>query len=92
VRIPDGVPDGVSSAASCALRTVIHAFDRLGRDEPHERVVIQGAGPLGLFATAVAANAGVRDLVVIGAPAASGARHAGGARGGGRTPTGRSRA
>jgi threonine dehydrogenase-like Zn-dependent dehydrogenase len=69
VRIPDGVPDGVASAASCALRTVIHAFDRLGRVEPHERVVIQGAGPLGLFATAVAADAGVRDLVVIGAPA-----------------------
>ena len=37
VRIPDGVPDGVASAASCALRTVIHAFDRVGRVEPHQR-------------------------------------------------------
>jgi L-iditol 2-dehydrogenase len=68
VRIPDGVPDGVASAASCALRTVIHAFDRVGRIEPHERVVIQGAGPLGLFATAVAGDSGVRDIIVIGAP------------------------
>ena len=68
VRIPDGVPDGVASAASCALRSVIHAFDRVGRIEPHQRVVIQGAGPLGLFATAVARDAGVRELVVIGAP------------------------
>jgi threonine dehydrogenase-like Zn-dependent dehydrogenase len=47
---------------------VIHAFDRLGRIEPHQRVVIQGAGPLGLFATAVASHAGVGELIVIGAP------------------------
>src|SRR3989454_488588 len=68
VRIPDDVPDGVAAAASCALRTVVHAFDRLGRIEPHQRVVIQGAGPLGLFATAVANHAGVSDLIVVGAP------------------------
>jgi threonine dehydrogenase-like Zn-dependent dehydrogenase len=68
VRIPDGVPDGVASAASCALRTVVNAFDRVGRIEPHQRVVIQGAGPLGLFATAMASDAGVRDLIVVGAP------------------------
>ncbi len=68
VRIPDDVPDGVASAASCALRTVVHAFDRLGRIEPHQRVVIQGAGPLGLFATAMANHAGVSELIVVGAP------------------------
>jgi threonine dehydrogenase-like Zn-dependent dehydrogenase len=70
VRIPDGVPDGVASAASCALRTVIHAFERVGRVEPHQRVVVQGAGPLGLFATALAHHSGVRDLIVVGAPEA----------------------
>jgi L-iditol 2-dehydrogenase len=68
VRIPEGVPDGVASAASCALRTVIHAMDRVGRIEPHQRVVIQGAGPLGLFATAVANHAGVSEVIVVGAP------------------------
>lgn len=68
VRIPDGVPDGVASAASCALRTVVHAFERVGRIEPHQRLVIQGAGPLGLFATAMASDAGVRELIVVGAP------------------------
>jgi len=31
-------------------------------------VVIQGAGPLGLFATAVANHAGVSELIVVGAP------------------------
>ncbi len=68
VRIPDGVPDGVASAASCALRTVVNACDRIGRIQPHQRVVIQGAGPLGLFATAMASDAGVRELFVVGAP------------------------
>ncbi len=68
VRIPDGVPDGVASAASCALRTVVHAFDRVGRIEAHQRVVIQGAGPLGLFATAMANHAGVSEIIVVGAP------------------------
>src|SRR5262245_54223697 len=68
VRIPEAGPDGVASAASCALRTVIHAMDRVGRIEPHQRVVIQGAGPLGLFATAVANHAGVSEVIVVGAP------------------------
>jgi L-iditol 2-dehydrogenase len=70
VRIPDEVPDGVASAASCALRTIVNAFDRLGRIEPHQKVVIQGAGPLGLFATAMANHAGVHELIVVGAPEA----------------------
>jgi threonine dehydrogenase-like Zn-dependent dehydrogenase len=68
VRIPDEVPDGVASAASCALRTIINAFDRLGRIQPHQKLVIQGAGPLGLFATAMANYAGVEDVIVVGAP------------------------
>src|SRR5262249_59576863 len=43
--------------------------DRGGRLEPHQRVVIQGAGPLGCVATGVANHAGVSELVVVGAPA-----------------------
>jgi threonine dehydrogenase-like Zn-dependent dehydrogenase len=48
---------------------VVHGFDRLGRIEPREAVVIQGAGPLGLYATAMAIRAGAQQVVVIGAPA-----------------------
>lgn len=68
VKVPDDVPSELASAASCALRTVVHGFDRLGRIEAHETVVIQGAGPLGLYATAMAVRAGVHQVVVIGAP------------------------
>jgi threonine dehydrogenase-like Zn-dependent dehydrogenase len=69
VRVPDEVPDAVASASSCALRSVVHAFDRLGPMRQDTRVVIQGAGALGLFALALALAAGVREVTVVGAPA-----------------------
>lgn len=69
LRVPDAVPTEWAAAASCALRTVVHAFDRLGRIEAHHRVIVQGAGPLGLCATALAHAAGVEEIVVIGGPA-----------------------
>jgi threonine dehydrogenase-like Zn-dependent dehydrogenase len=69
VKVPDEVPSELASAASCALRTVVHGFDRLGRVEGHETVVVQGAGPLGLYAAAMALAAGAQQVVVLGAPA-----------------------
>lgn len=68
IKVPDGVPSELASAASCALRTVVHGFDRLGRIAGHESVVIQGAGPLGLYAAAMAVQAGAHQVMVIGAP------------------------
>lgn len=68
VRVPDNVPDELASMASCAFRSVMNAFDLLGRVDPLDTVVIQGAGPLGLLATAVAKVSGARRVVTIGAP------------------------
>jgi threonine dehydrogenase-like Zn-dependent dehydrogenase len=68
VRVPDDVKTELASAASCALRTVVHSFDRIGRIEPWQTVVIQGAGPLGLFATALADHSGAARIITIGAP------------------------
>jgi L-iditol 2-dehydrogenase len=47
----------------------MHGFDRLGAIKSHETVVIQGSGPLGNFATAVAKDHGAKKVLVIGAPA-----------------------
>ena len=69
VRVPETVEDGWAAAASCALRTVISAFDGLGPVDERHTVVIQGAGPLGLFATAIASLKNPRRLIVVGAPA-----------------------
>ena len=69
VRVPDSVPSGWASAASCALRSVVHAFGKLGPLDSTHTVVIQGSGAVGLFATAMAAVRHPRRLVVIGDPA-----------------------
>jgi L-iditol 2-dehydrogenase len=68
VRLPDDVEDDVASAGSCALRTVVHGFERLGRVTVTDTVLIQGSGPLGLFAVALAKSAGVDKVIVIGGP------------------------
>ena len=47
----------------------MHGFDRLGAIKSHETVLIQGSGPFGNFATAVAKDHGAKKVLVIGAPA-----------------------
>jgi L-iditol 2-dehydrogenase len=69
ILVPSDVKPEWASAASCALRTVVGAFERLGTVEPWQTLVMQGAGPLGLFATAVAKRAGVQRIIVVGDPA-----------------------
>ncbi|WP_051297974.1 zinc-binding dehydrogenase [Brevibacterium album] len=68
IRVPDEVDTEWATAASCALRSVVTSFQRLGTIEPWENVVIQGSGPLGLFATAMASVAGANQIIVIGDP------------------------
>ena len=69
VRVPRSIDDRLASVSSCALRSVMQAFDVLGPLGSHETVVVQGVGPLGLFAVAVARLCGARRVVAIGAPA-----------------------
>lgn len=47
----------------------MHAFERLGTLSSHETVLVQGCGPVGLYALAVAKDRGARKVMVIGAPA-----------------------
>jgi threonine dehydrogenase-like Zn-dependent dehydrogenase len=68
VLVPGEVPSEIASLSSCALRSVMNAFDALGGVGSSEVAVIQGSGPLGLLATAVAKVAGARRVVTIGAP------------------------
>ncbi len=70
IKVPDAVSSASAAAAACAYRTVMHGFDRLGAVKSHETIVIQGSGPLGNFATAVARDHGAKKVLVIGAPAA----------------------
>jgi L-iditol 2-dehydrogenase len=52
------------------LRTMMHSFEQLGGIASHESMLIQGCGPLGLYALAIAKDRGVKNVMVLGAPAA----------------------
>ncbi|MBT5050297.1 MAG: alcohol dehydrogenase catalytic domain-containing protein [Rhodospirillaceae bacterium] len=69
IKVPDEVSSASAAASACAYRTVMHGYDRLGAIKDHETVVIQGSGPLGNFAAAVAKDHGAKQVLVIGAPA-----------------------
>jgi L-iditol 2-dehydrogenase len=68
IKVPDDVDSEKASAASCALRSVMAAFERLGGLDSRHTVVVQGTGPLGLFAVAVAATHSPKTIIAIGAP------------------------
>ena len=66
--LPDDVKDTWAAMAGCAAKTVLRSFDRVGGIRPASSVVIQGAGALGIFATAVARIAGAGKVITVGAP------------------------
>jgi L-iditol 2-dehydrogenase len=68
LRVPDEIKSEWASAATCALRTVVNAVELAGRIDYQHTVVIQGAGPVGLFCTALASTHSPRQIIVIGAP------------------------
>jgi threonine dehydrogenase-like Zn-dependent dehydrogenase len=61
--VPDGVGERAAAAANCALSQVLYGLDRVDAGLG-DTVVVQGAGGLGLSATAVAAERGA-DVVVV---------------------------
>jgi threonine dehydrogenase-like Zn-dependent dehydrogenase len=68
IRVPDSVPNEFASLSSCALRSVMNAVDVLSGIGTTDVIVVQGCGPLGLLATAVAKVSGSRRVITIGAP------------------------
>jgi threonine dehydrogenase-like Zn-dependent dehydrogenase len=63
-KVPDDVPWELVAGANCALSQVIYGFHR-GELQFGETVVIQGAGGLGLYATAVAKASGAHQVITI---------------------------
>jgi len=66
VRVPEALPSAVLAPASCATATAWAAVQRgsLGREIENARVLVYGAGLVGLSAVAIAADAGARVTVV----------------------------
>lgn len=64
-KIPDHIPPEVLVSASCSGSTTAHGFD-LAPPQPGDTVVIQGPGPLGVYAVAFAKAYGAKEIVLIG--------------------------
>jgi 5-exo-hydroxycamphor dehydrogenase len=82
-RLPDDLPTESVIGAGCALITAIHGVERLCSDGQalqgtsgmpslpgpyRDWVVVQGAGPVGIAALAVAREAGAANVIVVGGP------------------------
>ena len=63
-RVPDVLPDDILGPVNCAMGTVTTGLMRAGAREGHN-VVIQGAGGLGLNATAMAKDMGADRVIVL---------------------------
>ena len=66
-KLPDDLPTESLIGAGCALITAIHGVERTGLAW-RDTVVVQGAGPVGISALAVARSAGAAKVIVIGGP------------------------
>ncbi|HTG43306.1 MAG TPA: zinc-binding dehydrogenase [Verrucomicrobiae bacterium] len=68
-KIPAELSNESVIGAGCALLTAIHGVERTGIAW-QDMVVVQGAGPVGISALAVAKSAGASKVIVLGAPKA----------------------
>jgi len=67
-KLPDDLATEAVIGAGCALITAIHGVERTGIDW-RDTVIVQGAGPVGISALAVAKSAGAGTTIVVGGPA-----------------------
>ena len=63
-RVPDGLPDEAVTAANCAVSQVIYGLQQAGI-RMGDNVVVQGAGGLGIYATAAASEMGAGQVITI---------------------------
>jgi len=68
VKLPPALPPEVFMAGGCGLPTALHAVQR-GEVTFGDTVVVQGAGPVGLCAVALAQLHGAGRVIVVGGPA-----------------------
>jgi len=64
LKVPDNVTDDMAAPANCALSQVLYGLRKVNLTFG-ETVAIQGAGGLGLYATALAKDMGASKVIVI---------------------------
>ena len=65
-KLPDVIPTAVAAAFLCAGPTIVRGVAYAGGIHPGEHVVVQGSGPVGLFAVLYAKRLGAKTVTMIG--------------------------
>jgi threonine dehydrogenase-like Zn-dependent dehydrogenase len=68
IKLPESVTEEETIGVACAFRSVVAAFEKLNGIGTGDNVVIQGAGPVGLYSTVLAKESGAGKVIVVGAP------------------------
>jgi len=68
IKIPKTLTPEEAIGVACAFRSVVSGFEKLEGIAAGDSVVIQGAGPVGLYACVLAKESGAGQVIVIGAP------------------------
>jgi D-arabinose 1-dehydrogenase-like Zn-dependent alcohol dehydrogenase len=63
-KVPENLTDEMAAPANCALSQVIYGLEKVDFSFG-ETIVIQGAGGLGIYATAVAREMGAEKIIII---------------------------
>lgn len=66
--VPDCIPDNVAAGANCGLAQILYSLEASGL-KLNDYLVIQGAGGLGLFASAIGKTMGATVIVIDGVAA-----------------------
>ncbi|MBC9730668.1 zinc-binding dehydrogenase [Streptomyces sp. TRM68367] len=69
VRLPEDVPPLAAMSLACAGPTMVHALYDRRPVRVGETVVVQGSGPVGLAAAAIAQLSGAGRVILVGGPA-----------------------
>ena len=64
LKVPDTLSNEVVTPINCALATVMHGIEKMCLNG-NDRVAVQGAGMLGIYAAAVLRSRGCREVFVI---------------------------
>jgi len=62
-KVPDNIPDDVVAGANCGISEMYYALDQIHLS-PNDIVVVQGAGGLGLFTSAISDSKGAQVIVI----------------------------
>jgi threonine dehydrogenase-like Zn-dependent dehydrogenase len=68
VKVPEGIADLAAMAFACAGPTMVHAIQERRPVRLGETVIVQGSGPVGLAAAAMAQLAGASLVGIVGGP------------------------